>query len=542
MDESPSEPPTEWSNSGQCPTIAWANNVAVAPPYWGRIDYDFGFRAHADGARTLDPTIGRSNAPQLKRARLAATREAVPSAAFLFRRGNTPNRDHYHNVVFSYSANALHVSYLLGPRYLACVPLVNAQARSALRVTPMVSAEASEPTRRSTSALRWFVPTPVAMLLDSALSSDAKVLAGILLHYDGPRGCIPKVESLTRDMNTSKHTVFRLLEELERYGFLRRSRRGRRNAYNLFPVYEKPVRPDDILATGELSIENNARLKPPPRKTLRKPRADPTPPIDIEPQSPACIRPIDSARSLADKTVATPITGVNHSPAPAAEQVAPVRPNHAIQGSAKIAPVRPVATLTSIEQVSPVRCQRVASVRPLTAQTSHPCDLEEKKNHTSIKNQQQQYPAAALEKTDEVISAIADALSSQGISSDDATAWAPELVDLSVADVTDAAKLLVGKPAYRRDEIRTPAKYLRTLCKTVVAVDRRLREHEALKRGGTATPGSEAMDIFAMLREEDRKQVVERARAFAQPDAALWPMAVAIALHGLNLYRHPEAG
>lgn len=27
----------------------------------------------------------------------------------------------------------------------------------------------------------------------------------------------------------------------------------------------------------------------------------------------------------------------------------------------------------------------------------------------------------------------------------------------------------------------------------------------------------------------------------AQPDAALWPMAVAIALHGLNLYRQPEA-
>jgi len=385
------------------------------------------------------------------------------------------------------------------------------------------------------------VPTPVAMLLDPSLSSDAKVLAGILLHYDGPRGCIPKIESLTRDMNTSKHTVFRLLEELERYGFLRRNRRGRRNAYTLFPVYEKPVRPDDILATGELSIENNARLTPPPRKTLRKPRADPTLPLDVERQTPACITPIDRARSLADKTAAGPITGVNHSPAPPTEQVAPVRPNGAIPGSAKIASGRPVAALTSSEQVAPVRCQRVASVRPFTANTSHPCDLLEKKNHTSIKNQQQQYPTAALEKNDEVTSAIADALSSQGISSDDAAAWAPELVDLSVDDVTDAAKLLIAKPAYRRNEIRTPAKYLRTLCRSVVAVDRRLREHEALKRGGSVAPGSDAMDILATLRDEDRKRVVERARAFVQPDAALWPMAVAIALHGLNLYRQLEA-
>jgi len=180
-------------------------------------------------------------------------------------------------------------------------------------------------------------------------------------------------------------------------------------------------------------------------------------------------------------------------------------------------------------------------VRSFTADTSQPCDLQEKKNHTSIKNQQQEYPAAELEKNDEAVGAIAHALTSQGISLDNASTWAPELVDLSLDDVTSAAKLLVGKPAYRRDQIRTPAKYLRTLCKTVVAADRRLREHEALKRGGTAAPGSEAMDIFATLREEDRKQVVERARAFAQPDAALWPMAVAIALHCLNLYRQPEA-
>ncbi len=79
------------------------------------------------------------------------------------------------------------------------------------------------------------------------------------------------------------------------------------------------------------------------------------------------------------------------------------------------------------------------------------------------------------------MAAAARMLSLPRIGLDDAIAWAPELVDLSLADVTDAAKLLVGKPAYRRDEIRTPAKYLRTLCKTVIAADRRLREHEALK-------------------------------------------------------------
>jgi hypothetical protein len=44
------------------------------------------------------------------------------------------------------------------------------------------------------------------------------------------------------------------------------------------------------------------------------------------------------------------------------------------------------------------------------------------------------------------------------------------------------------------------------------------------------------MDIFATLGEEDRERVVERARAFAEPDATLWPMAVAIALHSLDLH------
>ncbi len=375
------------------------------------------------------------------------------------------------------------------------------------------------------------------MLLDPSLSNDAKVLAGILLHYDGPRGCIPKIDSLTRDMNTSKHTVFRLLEELERYGFLRRNRRGRRNEYKLFPVYEKPVRPDDILATGELSIQNSTRRKPAPRRTLRKPRADLKLAIETEPESLASVRPIDTAASVANSKTITPAASRNdHITSAAQEIVARVRPNHRIRSSKDIASVRPIAPATSPGQVPRVRCENVAFVRPFTDNESQPCDPQQKKNHRSIKNQRQQYPTAVVEINNETIPAIVNALQPLGISSDDAIAWAQELADLPLDDVRNAAKLLLAKPAYRRGEVRAPAKYLRTLCMTAVAADRRLREHEVLKRGGGVEPESRAMDIFATLPEDDRAQVTERARAFAEPDAALWPMAVAIALRGLNLY------
>jgi len=424
-------------------------------------------------------------------------------------------------------------------RCSAGVFLVKADSQSPLGVA-LVNTAASAPVRRSTSALRWFVPTPVAMLLDPSLSNDAKVLAGILLHYDGPRGCIPKIGSLMRDLNTSKHTVFRLLEELERYGFLRRNRRGRRNEYNLFPVYEKPVRPDDMLATGQLSIQNSTRRKPVPRRILRKARPIPELPVEIEAKSVSPVRSIDTAPSVADcKTVTPPSARVDHIAPAAQERVAPVRPDYSILSSKDVASMRPIATPTSLQPVSPVRSQNVASVRPLTTNKSHPCDLQEKKNHEFIKNQQQQYPAAAVEISSEAIGAIALALVPLGINSDDAIAWAQELIDLPLDDVTTAAKLLLAKPAYRRGEVRTPAKYLRTLCMTTVAADRRLREHEVLKRGGASEPESQAMDIFATLAEDDRVHVIERARVFAEPNAALWPMAVAIALRGLNLYSFP---
>ena len=134
------------------------------------------------------------------------------------------------------------------------------------------------------------------MLLDSSISAEAVRLAGILLHYNGPTGCYPKVQTLQRDLNAGKNTVLRLLEELERYGFLVRERSGRNNRYHLRPVYERPLRQDSMEATGELQTQNAPRPRPPKRRTLHKPRPAPQLPLETPPQQVSPVELIARAR------------------------------------------------------------------------------------------------------------------------------------------------------------------------------------------------------------------------------------------------------
>jgi len=265
-------------------------------------------------------------------------------------------------------------------------------------------APAAEPSRRPTSALRWFTAMPVAMLLDPALSSDAKVLAGILLHYDGPTGCHPKVDSLMRDMNGSKNKVLRLLEELERYGFLARERRGRNNTYSLRPVYERPIRPASLEATGELQSLNAPRARPEKRNALHKPRPAPTLPLVVEPlKKVPSVERIENARGQRKKRAFTeqvpsvepvrfPTEPANAKSVPSMEPVLQnVRADSASSAVPAVEPFR-------AESVPPVEPDCVPSVEPDRPEQFHAWDLDITKNQRFIKKQQHQDDRVGGEK------------------------------------------------------------------------------------------------------------------------------------------------
>jgi hypothetical protein len=241
---------------------------------------------------------------------------------------------------------------------------------------PAISADAES--RGKTSPLRWFVPTPVAMLLDPSLSSDGKVLAAILLHYNGPRGCHPKVTTLMRDMNASKNKVLRLLEELERYGFLTRERRGRNNTYCVRPVYERPIRADSFEATGELQSADAPRPRPAKRNSLHKQRVGVPKPAELPTVPP--VEPISMARRRS-------------CPQRSAQPVSHVEPIAAQDQSSGATPLegRPDPS----QLVSPAQPQCVPTVTHYVDNRSQRWNLQYSNNHQPNKNQQEQETGTA---------------------------------------------------------------------------------------------------------------------------------------------------
>lgn len=301
---------------------------------------------------------------------------------------------------------------------------------------------------------------PIALLKDPAVAAESKVLAGLLISYDGPKGCFPKISSLMADLGTSKHTVIRSLEELERYGFLTREKRGRNNTYHLTPAYVPPARPDDITLTGRLAAENAPAAKPVKRKTLHNRRPDPTLPLALEKVAPE--QPI-------------PITRGKRGP----KQVALVQPIATGDLAAKGSIGATYIGENQAELVAPEQPGLVALVQPVAKNRLHRSNLDINKNQTISNIQQQQDDAAALSKPDRTT--IEGALIAESVAPEDAIPWAIDLVGLNLDDILAALKLLRAKPAYRRREIARPGAYMHTLVNTQVHVERQLAEHEARK-------------------------------------------------------------
>jgi hypothetical protein len=367
---------------------------------------------------------------------------------------------------------------------------------------------------------------PIALLKDPSIAAESKVLAGLLISYQGPMGCFPKISSLMKDLGVSKHTVIRCLEELERYGFLTRERRGRNNIYNLTPAYVQPTRPDDITITGELSIENERPAKPVKRKTLHKRRPDPTLPLT-------------------------------------AQRVAPEQPisiSRCKDGIKQVAPVQPIRNTHADEMVSSEQPGHVAPMLPDPADRLHESNLDITEIQTRNYIQQQQN-AAAGEKPNRAT--IEYALIEAGVAPIDAVTWAIDLDGLDLPDIRDALKIMRAKPAYRRREIDRPGAYMRVLAKTQVHQDRELAAHEARKvrpapaepvpvplhaevprmQPNVAPPVSEPIvdgeperDVLELL-DELENDVADRIRARAMqlcrggPSSPAWRGAVSIAFH-----------
>lgn len=80
------------------------------------------------------------------------------------------------------------------------VPLVcerDAMAAKPSHAPAPVSAPIGEQRPRSLP-LRWFAAMPIALLKDPSVAAESKVLAGLLIAYDGPKGCFPKISSLMK--------------------------------------------------------------------------------------------------------------------------------------------------------------------------------------------------------------------------------------------------------------------------------------------------------------------------------------------------------
>jgi hypothetical protein len=341
------------------------------------------------------------------------------------------------------------------------VPLVlerDAMAAKPSRAPAPVAAPIGDQRPRS-SPLRWFAAMPIALLKDPSIAAESKVLAGLLIAYDGPKGCFPKISSLMKDLGSSKHTVIRSLEELERYGFLTREKRGRNNTYHLTPAYVQPARPDDITLTGDLAIENAAPSKPVKRKTLHKRRPDPTLPLTVEQVAPE--QPI-------------PITRGRRGP----KQVAREQPIATVAGDDLGSTSATYSADSAAALVASEQPGLVASVQPKAPNRLHQSNLDITKNQFVTNNQQQQDAAADANAT----RAEAElALINAGVAPDDAVPWAIDLDGISVGDILAALTIMRSKPAYRRREIARPGAYMRVLVNTQVHQDRQLAEHVTRK-------------------------------------------------------------
>ncbi len=188
----------------------------------------------------------------------------------------------------------------------------------------------------------------------------------------------------------------RYIRELELYGFLKRSKRGKRNQYELLPLYEPPLGHGSIEETGQLEVENVSKRRPPAPRTLHRRRLDPQP-LPLA----APVRSIEPRRSLQQDAPVRPVPGLaGHDSAPLA---APVRPIAASQPHRRSAGLRIVAE----QQSAPMRPDKAAPVQLGEQNAPHPCGTI---NNLATNNQHQQDAGVSdLESHDETAT-IDDAL------------------------------------------------------------------------------------------------------------------------------------
>lgn len=252
--------------------------------------------------------------------------------------------------------------------------------------------------------------------------------------------------------------MIRSLEELERYGFLKREKRGRNNTYHLTPAYVQPARPDDITLTGGLTVENAPPAKPVKRKTLHNRRPDPTLPLAVEQVAPE--QPIPISR------------GTRGS-----KRVAPVQPISPVVNHETGCTDAPYFEDSAVELVASEQPGLVAPVLPNALDRLHQSNLDITNNQILIDNQQQQEAAADENTTTKA--EVELILINAFVAPDEAVRWASDLIGLAPNDIRDALSIMRAKPAYLRREIARPGAYMRTLCKTAVINERELAEHEA---------------------------------------------------------------
>jgi hypothetical protein len=368
------------------------------------------------------------------------------------------------------------------------------------------------------------------MLLDSSISNDAKVLAGILIHYNGPAGCYPKVETLMRDLNTSKRTTLRLLEELERYGFLSRDRHGRNNRYNLRPVYERPLRPDSFEATGQLATENAKRPRPERRANLSKPRLTPQPPLPNSPEKVPLVTPIDIEKRARAKHARL---------AEQAPSVTPVLQVDSTKIPEQVPPVTPIERHAAMEKVTSMIPKSVSGVAPISADRCQPRHLDRNKNQTLIKNHQHQNEPAAAgsdggdgEQKENLRNGIA-ALQRAGVNVDTRDIGThlgrnrklddEELLAWAIWVATMAAPGISNKPAFAAAKIRMGCR-LEDLFPAIAAQSRRREETQASAVAAAVAERTEreraaqADELLATLPKGERAKL----RAQALDDGGVW--------------------
>ena len=379
------------------------------------------------------------------------------------------------------------------------------------------------------------------MALDTGLSHAAFRLAGVLLHYEGERGCFPSQSRLSAALGMSEDSIARYLRELELYGFLTRKKRtGFHNTYLLAPLYEPPIGHGSLEETGQLEIENAPKRRPPASRDLRVSRPDPELPL----QPLAAVQPINAARRVRSKT--TPL--VRTISVPASEQPpARVRVPHDLAKSKLPAPARVVEGVSradgSIELPASVRVphdlaepEPPAPTRvrvPASAQPDHPHGCGSNKNH-EVKNHQHQDVGEATRRggEEEKITGLASLQrvnvnvgrpdlgihEGRGRRLDD-----EELREWAVWVSTGLAPEIANKAAFCAAKIRLGCR-LDDVFTAVAAVHR--REEQAADAAAAAEVSEElerrrvdrADALIAAMPATDRKQL----RDYALRDSSVW--------------------